>query len=697
MRSASDFAWFVLVGATVFTAGPVRAQAVFRTTIVATGQEREPQRDRSRSEFPSLGDPIERIKPIASGAGVVICDPVSEAGVDSETANFGAGCGRWLQFVIGGQGELGKTPLWEGLDRARRELGRPDLRLKPAELGRLVTLLGVTHAAAGTLRGGSGQCTLTYQLWQIPGQKPAGAAVTASGTKEQILEKLPALAIALSRQLGVSAPHIPATVGATPAEMALMGQQTRETSEEPTDAQAAKLEVIAGHTPLAAMMLLDTMAVGDQSVLAAVVKTCLETAPGNALVYSQIGASKPDRLVSCQSKLLDLCRQYPANAPLALAASRLYSATQQAEQQRHYAERAVEASCNCPDTWTALSTAYMMEAQYVRQGRTYSSLSTEEVAYVTAAYGRWMQAGTRATQLDDQDARAWLDVAKAATFAAQPGIADLALAAAMRLAPRDPQTYIWALQMYAPKWRSEPVKLRETAERAAKVPFASTSHSLSVVDALISSGFPELAKQLTTAVITKQEEIVRNRPTDVMALRLLGAASFRTNRYPAGLAAYRKVAELTPNDARAQFELGRAYQLNSQLDNALPAFQQAVRLTPDYTDAHARLADLLQTLHKNAEAIVEYQALLRLSPRYELAYEQLAGLLVDAMRPREAMEAARSAVKLNGASSRAHELLGEAYLLGRQFDESVIELREAIRLNPDNQTAKQKLDEALNK
>src|SRR5207249_3842361 len=118
-------------------------------------------------------------------------------------------------FVVGGQGQLSKTPLWEGLDRARKELGRSDLRLKPADTSRLGSILGVTHVATGTVRGSASQCSLTYQMWQISGHKPVGAALTLSGSAVQVLQQLPTMASTLSRQLGVTAPHIPASVGAT--------------------------------------------------------------------------------------------------------------------------------------------------------------------------------------------------------------------------------------------------------------------------------------------------------------------------------------------------------------------------------------------------------------------------------------------------------------------------------------------------
>src|SRR5437879_1422790 len=60
--------------------------------------------------------------------GVVICEPVPAAGAEA-LGDFGAGCARWLHFVVGGHGELGKTPTWSAADRARMELKLNRLRI----------------------------------------------------------------------------------------------------------------------------------------------------------------------------------------------------------------------------------------------------------------------------------------------------------------------------------------------------------------------------------------------------------------------------------------------------------------------------------------------------------------------------------------------------------------------------------------
>src|SRR5687767_11938016 len=107
-------------------------------------------------------DPADAIKPLDSGFGIVICDPVVAPGGGTYAPEFGVGCGRWLQLVVGGHGELGKTPLWSSCDTAAAEFAshRQYLQLTSEQAPALRRIVGVTHAATGTLSGDEKNCTL---------------------------------------------------------------------------------------------------------------------------------------------------------------------------------------------------------------------------------------------------------------------------------------------------------------------------------------------------------------------------------------------------------------------------------------------------------------------------------------------------------------------------------------------------------
>ena len=80
--------------------------------------------------------------------------------------------------MVGGQPELGKTTYWTDSYRAQSELHKPDLRFTPTEATQLARLLGLTHAATGSVSGNAPRMTLTYRLLAVPGGKSIVEAKT---------------------------------------------------------------------------------------------------------------------------------------------------------------------------------------------------------------------------------------------------------------------------------------------------------------------------------------------------------------------------------------------------------------------------------------------------------------------------------------------------------------------------------------
>src|SRR5207244_1680942 len=165
---------------------------------------------------------VARLAQLANGPGVLVCEPVAR-GADAATVDFGAGCARWLHLIVGGQGELRKTPTWTCVQNAQRELKKHDLRLSLEQAAPLHRILGITHVALGEIRGDAHHCRLTYRCWQIPKKRAVGAPITVSGTREEVLAHLPRLAAALARTLGITAPRVPSGVGETGEEMQTLG------------------------------------------------------------------------------------------------------------------------------------------------------------------------------------------------------------------------------------------------------------------------------------------------------------------------------------------------------------------------------------------------------------------------------------------------------------------------------------------
>ncbi len=247
--------------------------------------------------------------------GVVICEPVPQ-NADKITAAFGAGCARWLFFEVGGRPKFGQTPLWSDVERAPRELGKPNLALALPDAAKLSGILGVTHAAVGTISGTADTCTLRWQLYALPAKTPLGLPVQASGTETQILARLPELAQALASRLGDAKAARPALPGIAPADMTLLGQVPWGPGIWPSSAQTKALHNLAQRFPLAGLLAINQSLLSDAPAFTAAAQTLLAQAPDNPLVYGQIGYVRPEFLLT-QTPLPELQARFPRNYALA--------------------------------------------------------------------------------------------------------------------------------------------------------------------------------------------------------------------------------------------------------------------------------------------------------------------------------------------------------------------------------------------
>src|SRR5262249_53211729 len=138
-------------------------------------------------------------------------------------AQFGAGCSRWLQFVVGGHGELGKTPSWLSIDEFRHELGRENLQLDANQARLAAISLGATHFVTSRMTSKSGVLSISYEVMLLADPSPI-AQVSLNGDPAAITKGLPGAAAKIARALGVGTPRVPQVCAAGPAGLRLMGR-----------------------------------------------------------------------------------------------------------------------------------------------------------------------------------------------------------------------------------------------------------------------------------------------------------------------------------------------------------------------------------------------------------------------------------------------------------------------------------------
>ena len=620
--------------------------------------------------------------PTESGPGIVICEPAA-ASADSAAGRFGTGCACWLQVIVGGQPQLGKTPLWGDLDRARTELGRQDLQLSAAEARNLAPILGVTHAAGGTLRGAEPHLILTYRLLQVPSGAPVGAAITLTGTQAQIASKLPQMARMLTRHLGISDASLPASMDLTPDALQLLGQ-TRWQKTVRTESQQAKLEAIATHNPAAGLINIDRTVGAITPHYHEAVQTLLTQAGNNPLVWGVIAQHNDSVLLAYSAQLSALTARYPNNCTLAVAEAYRYRFTQDHRPALQAAERMTKDSPHDPEGWLIRARTLGEAAGDRRQGRVYSALSPAQTQVLETLYPQWEAAARRAVQLDPAFALAWQRLATAATFNSHSALADHALQTALALSRDKTETYSWALEMYQPKWNDDPAKLDKFAHMASADPTLDADGVLSVAPELKSSGYPELQAKILSDFIARQNASLALHPDDGWVHFELALVQEYTKNTKDALAEYQRAAALLPESASVRYHLGRLLSTTGDLDQAETQFREALRLNPDFPEAHFYLSEVLRSRNNLEEAKRELQTTLVLAPTYAKAYRDLAMSSQLQRNYGEAIAEYQSAIRFGDISRTTYANLIDVLSTAGQYEQVITTGAAALNIYGDN-------------
>jgi tetratricopeptide (TPR) repeat protein len=97
-------------------------------------------------------------------------------------------------------------------------------------------------------------------------------------------------------------------------------------------------------------------------------------------------------------------------------------------------------------------------------------------------------------------------------------------------------------------------------------------------------------------------EVLRNNPTHVDAMRLLGNVTLQTGRIYQAERLFRRAVANAPDFVQAHIDLGTALKKQSRLEEAIEQFRQAIRQEPQNVLAHYLLASTLSLAGIRAEA-----------------------------------------------------------------------------------------------
>lgn len=140
-------------------------------------------------------------------------------------------------------------------------------------------------------------------------------------------------------------------------------------------------------------------------------------------------------------------------------------------------------------------------------------------------------------------------------------------------------------------------------------------------------------------------EVLRNNPTHVDALRLLGTIALQKERIYEAERLFRRAISNAPDFVMAQLDLGRALKEQDRLEEAIEQFRKVIQLEPSNIPAHYLMASALSLTAKTYESVEVYQRVLELQPKHAGAMLGLGHVLKTVGRQEEAIKAYRDCIR----------------------------------------------------
>jgi len=214
------------------------------------------------------------------------------------------------------------------------------------------------------------------------------------------------------------------------------------------------------------------------------------------------------------------------------------------------------------------------------------------------------------------------------------------------------------------------------------------------------------------------QKVLRQEPSNIDALLLLGRAYCQQGQLEAGSKLFRKIVTLSPNHAPSHtllgmtlLQLGRPTEALVSLDKAVlldansaiafavradilttldrhreavADFERVLALKPDLAEAHHNFANTLQRLERYEDAIRHYRTALKLRPDLGRVYGDLGRALFSLGRWQEALENVQHGIKLEPRSAQLHHAMGLILKELERYQDSLVSFEKALSLNPND-------------
>jgi len=407
-----------------------------------------------------------------SGPGLIVCEPISKTN-STKVADFGSGTSAWLDFVVGGQPQCGRTPTFHSLDVLRLELDRTDLRMSEKEISKLPKSFGITHVATGLIEGTPKNCRLTYRIYKLPEIKLL-ATHTISGSLDGLARQLPSVAAWMTKSIGVKQRFVPNKTYDSANNLSFIGN-VRWRLNKASAAENKHLIRIASTSPLAGILCIECEQKQNPKDVRVIVDRLVKTYPNNALMLAQVSQMEVERiplylLSRCSKQLEANVKRFPNNCLLQSAQAEYKFKNFKSDEQLAAANQCVSNSPNSSRSWLRLSWTLGCLADNIRRAHLSEKITPDEQEKLHVMDLRSLGAAEQSTKLDPLNARAWYEVSRHASVAGFPDEADQALQMLMKLKHDDDtdifSNYSWGLELYGPHRLNDRKKRVEIAKRA---------------------------------------------------------------------------------------------------------------------------------------------------------------------------------------------------------------------------------------
>lgn len=546
---------------------------------------------------------VQSLKSIPSGSGLVVCEPVTQQ-KSVELAEFGAGCTRWLHLHAGGQGELGKTPLWGTLDNARKTLGSPNLRLTTVKGQALARSAGATHVATSDISETNEAIRLVLKLQSATDGAAVGEPLVLKGTREQIVDQIPSAARKLAVRLGAKNPTIPQKIAVAPADLQFLGKAPwwGAKTNSITPADTARLLSLSAREALAGVLLQRSGTLQTDAAWTPVVAQLMRHTPQNSLVMGEVCYLRARLMAPHRTTFDKLATRFPNNYLLASAQACLARIVRNRVTELAFAERAVRAAPANVTAWFELSAALSNSAGDLRMARYANQISATQWTTLGDLYSKRLAVTHKITKLAPNWTYSWSELAAAATFAGSQNEAENALWKALQLDAGNGEAYAWGLEMFQPKWGGSRQDLFKLATQAA----LNADKCFVDVRPMVTA-FHETNQK--SRLLPLLQQIVQKDSQNAGAAHELGAIyHYEQRSYRKAEQLYNAALAINPNDGRANSSLGDLHQfVKNDPVGAERLYRHAISCEPSNGYFYANLARFLALNGRRNQAMVAVQ------------------------------------------------------------------------------------------